>query len=83
MKQGVSRKLMDFAKDYSLQRAVKSIRLDIAFQNTTAIYLYEKCGYKYIGTVDLGLGYEHLKWFKMSLCYKFGVGFIEIVGEVE
>lgn len=65
MKQGISQKLMDFAKDYSTQKAMKSIRLDVAIQNMPAISLYEKCGYKYIGTVDLGLPYEHLKWFRL------------------
>jgi len=65
MKHGISQKLMNFAKEYSMQNAIKSIRLDVAIQNMPAISLYEKCGYKYIGTVDLGLPYEHLKWFKL------------------
>lgn len=65
MKQGISRKLMDFSKKYALSKEAKSIRLDVAIQNIPAISLYEKCGYNYIGTVDLGLGYAHLKWFKL------------------
>lgn len=60
MKQGISQKLMDFAKDYAIQKTVRSIRLDVAIQNTPAISLYEKCGYKYIGLVDLGLGFAQL-----------------------
>lgn len=65
MKQGISQRLMDFSRDYALQKDAKCIRLDVAIQNAPAISLYEKCGYHYIGTVDLGLGYEHLKWFKL------------------
>lgn len=65
MKQGISKKLMSFAKDYAMQKAMKSIRLDVAIQNIPAISLYEKCEYNYIGTVDLGLPYEHLKWFNL------------------
>lgn len=65
MKYGVAQKLMDFAELYALQENAKSIRLDVAVQNAPAISLYEKCGYDYIGTVDLGLPYEHLKWFKL------------------
>ena len=65
MGRGVARKLMDFAKEYALQQGAKAIRLDVTEQNAPAIALYEKCGYKYIGTVDLGLPYEHLKWFKL------------------
>ena len=62
---GVATKLMDFAKDYAIQHRAKAIRLDVAIQNTPAIALYEKCGYTYIGTIDLGLPYAHLKWFKL------------------
>ncbi len=65
MKQGVSLKLMNFAKEYALQSSAKSIRLDVSIQNTPAISLYEKCGYQYVDTVDLGLPYEHLKWFRL------------------
>ena len=65
MGRGIARKLMDFAKDYAMQQGAKAIRLDVTVQNTPAIALYEKCGYTYMGTVDLGLPFEHLKWFKL------------------
>ena len=63
MKHGIAQKLMNFTKLYALEKYIKSIRLDVAVQNLPAISLYEKSGYKYIAKVDLGLGYEHLKWF--------------------
>jgi RimJ/RimL family protein N-acetyltransferase len=68
-KQGLAQKFLDFTKSYALRQNAKAIRLDVSIQNTPAISLYEKCGYTYIGTVDLGLGYEHLKWFRLyELC---------------
>ena len=65
MRRGIARTLMNFSRDYALQKSAKSILLDVAIQNVPAISLCEKCGYHYVGTVDLGLGYEHLKWFKL------------------
>jgi len=65
MKQGVAQSLIGFAKDYAAQQSSKAIRLDVSIHNTPAISLYEKSGYRHVGTVDLGLGYEHLIWFKL------------------
>lgn len=65
MQQGVGCKLMTFAHEYALKQNMKSIRLDVSINNMPAIALYEKLGYKYMGTVDLGLNYDHLKWFKL------------------
>ena len=65
MRQGVSKKLLDFVKEYASKLGCKTIRLDVTVQNAPAIALYEKCGYSYVGTVDLGLPYEHLKWFRL------------------
>ena len=65
MNMGIAERLMTFAKDYAIQKTMKSIRLDVAIQNTPAIALYEKCGYSYVGTVDLGLPYDNLKWFNL------------------
>lgn len=65
MKQGVAKQLMDFTKELAVSSDMKSIRLDVSVDNTPAIKLYEQSGYKYVGTVDLGLPYEHLKWFRL------------------
>lgn len=65
MEKGIASQLMDFAKEYSITHSFKSIRLDVSIDNKPAIKLYEKCGYKYVGTVDLGLNYPPLKWFKL------------------
>ncbi len=65
MHQGVAIKLLNFAKEYAIEQSAKAIRLDTSIHNKAAIALYEKLGYKYVGVVDLGLGYKHLKWFKL------------------
>ena len=65
MNQGIASRLMDFSKEYASEQKIKSIRLDVSVNNTAAIKLYEKHGYEYIETVDLGLDYEHLKWFRL------------------
>lgn len=65
MQRGVAFKLMTFAKEYAIRLKMRSIRLDVSVNNAAAISLYEKLGYTYIATVDLQLGYEHLKWFRL------------------
>ena len=65
MKLGIGKALMDFANEYSIQSNIKSIRLDVYEKNVPAINLYEKCGFQYINTVDLGLGNHGLNWFKL------------------
>lgn len=65
LKCGVGKALMDFAIKHSIKAQAKSIRLDVYEGNTPAIKLYEKCGFKYVDTVDLGLGSYGLKWFRL------------------
>lgn len=65
LKCGVGKALMDFSSEYSINSHAKSIRLDVYENNIPAIRLYEKCGFKYIDTVDLGLGNYGLNWFRL------------------
>lgn len=62
---GVGSRLMEFARQFASENGIESIRLDVSVNNKPAINLYKKAGYQYIGTVDLGLPYEHLKWFEL------------------
>ena len=62
---GIGRALMDYSFELAQQSGVKSIRLDVYEKNLPAISLYEKCGFEYIDTVDLGLGNYGLDWFKL------------------
>ena len=65
LKMGVGRALMDYSFEQAQQSGIKSIRLDVYENNLPAISLYEKCGFEYIDTVDLGLGNYGLNWFKL------------------
>ncbi|GAA0178343.1 GNAT family N-acetyltransferase [Clostridium sediminicola] len=65
LKCGVGKALIDFSIEHAINSQVKAIRLDVYEENIPAIRLYEKCGFKYIGTVDLGLGNYGLNWFKL------------------
>ena len=62
---GVSSKLLEFAKNVAAFRGSKTIRLDVVNQNVPACMLYEKSGFTYVATVDLGLPYDKLKWFRL------------------
>lgn len=65
LKKSLGKKMMNFIKEYSINIQMKIIRLDVSENNLPAVSLYEKSGYTYKGTVDFGLPYEHLKWFKL------------------
>lgn len=63
LKHHVATHLLEFARQYAVTEKLKSIRLDVSAYNLPAIRLYAKMGYKHVATIDLGLPYEHLKWF--------------------
>ena len=65
LKMGIGRALMDYSFELAQQSGIKSIRLDVYENNLPAISLYEKCGFEYIDTVDLGFGNYGLNWFKL------------------
>jgi ribosomal protein S18 acetylase RimI-like enzyme len=65
LKCGIGKALMDFCAEYAIKSHARSIRLDVYEGNVPAIRLYEKCGFKYIDKVDLGLGEYGLNWFKL------------------
>ena len=63
---GVGNALLDYAVFVGEERSAKAIRLDVYEENLPAIRLYEKCGFKDMGLVDLGLDdLCGLKWFKV------------------
>lgn len=65
VKLGIGAQLMGFAESFGKQSGMKAIRLDVYENNTPAIALYERCGYQYIQSVDLGYGCYGLNWFKL------------------
>lgn len=65
MNMGIGKSILNFCDQIGKEKNIKSIRLDVYENNLPAIKLYEKCGYDYIDTVDLGLGNYGLNWFKL------------------
>lgn len=65
LKCGVGKALMDFSVEQIIKSNIKSIRLDVYEKNIPAIKLYEQYGFNYVDTVDLGLGFRGLDWFKL------------------
>ena len=63
--QGIGRLLMELAINCAARTSMKAIRLDVYEKNIPAIKLYEKMGFSYIGTVDLGYGMHGLDWFRL------------------
>ena len=62
---GVSQRMLRFAEEQGRKAHVKALRLDVYEKNVPAIRLYQKCGFRYMDTVDLGLGQYGLKWFQL------------------
>lgn len=60
---GIGKKLIDFSVQLGKEKNIKSIRLDVYEKNIPAIGLYERSGFQYISTVDLGLGHYGLDRF--------------------
>ncbi len=63
--QGIGTAMIQFAEELGKEQNIKSIRLDVYENNTAAIRTYEKNGFSYIDTVDIGLGHYGLDWFKL------------------
>ncbi len=54
-RRGVGRAMLAYADRYALERGVRALRLDVYEKNLPAIRLYESAGFRYAGTVSLGL----------------------------
>ncbi len=65
VRRGIGNSLMNFAEQHARKQGMKAIRLDVYEKNYPAIRLYERCGYKYVGTVDLGYAEYGLPWYKL------------------
>ena len=65
LRYGIASMMLEFADSLAKEKKLKSIRLDVYEGNVSAIRLYEKCGYAYIDTVDIGLGCYGLDWFRL------------------
>lgn len=63
--QGIGRRLVECCVDYAKNHGFKGIRLDVVPENNPARRLYEKCGFSYVGDVDLERGLEEIPLFSM------------------
>lgn len=65
LNKGIGKRLIEFATEYGKKNNYKALRLDVYENNKPAISLYEKEGFKYTNTVDLGFAKYGLDWFKL------------------
>ena len=65
LKKGIGKALLDYSIRLAQNSGIKSIRLDVYEKNFPAIALYEKYGFEFISTIDLGLGSYGLNGFKL------------------
>lgn len=63
--QGIGEKMLEASCKLAQKKGIKAIRLDVYTGNSPAIHLYEKCGFTYVDTVDLGLGDQGLDRFRL------------------
>lgn len=63
--EGLGRRLLTFAEEQAVKEGKKAIRLDVYEKNAPAIRLYERLGYRFVETVDMGLGSLGLPLFRL------------------
>lgn len=62
---GIGKKLVQYCIDYAKFHSFRGIRLDVVPDNIPAKRLYEKCGFKYVGDVDLERDIPEIPRFSM------------------
>ena len=62
---GVGKRIVRFCVDFAREQGYKAIRLDVVPTNYPAKKLYEQCGFRYLGDVDLERGYKEIPQFSM------------------
>lgn len=62
---GIGREMVKYCIEYARNNGYKAIRLDVVPDNQPAKRLYEKCGFQYVGDVDLERGIEEIPFFSM------------------
>ena len=58
------RRMLDACEEWARAAGGDAVRLDTLAFNQPAIRLYEGAGFRYAGTIDLGLGIPGAKWFR-------------------
>lgn len=62
---GIGTEIIKFTESYAREHSVCSLRLDVYEKNAPAISLYEKNGFFYTDTVDLGYSKYGLDWYNL------------------
>jgi len=65
LKCGIGTELLAFAEGVAREERCVSIRLDVVKGNIPAERLYQKCGYRFAGTVSLGYEAFGLPWYNL------------------
>lgn len=70
---GIGKRLVEYCVEYAKRHGFKGIRLDVVPDNIPARRLYEKCGFRYVGDVDLERDIPEIPEFSMyELDFKEG-----------
>lgn len=62
---GIGIQMVEYCIDYAKTHGFKGLRLDVVPDNIPARKLYEKCGFQYVGDVDLERNIEEIPLFSM------------------
>ncbi len=62
---GIGNAMVKYCVEYAKNNGYKAIRLDVVPENEPARRLYEKCGFEYVGDVDLERAIEEIPVFSM------------------
>lgn len=62
---GIGRQIVKYCVNYAKSHGYKAIRLDVVPDNIPAKKLYEKCGFRYVGDVDLERDIPEIPLFSM------------------
>lgn len=62
---GLGRQMVEYCIDHAKRHGFKGIRLDVVPGNIPARKLYEKCGFNYVGDVDLERDIDEIPLFSM------------------
>lgn len=62
---GIGRQMVEFCIEYAKIHSYQAVRLDVVPENIPARKLYEKCGFQYVGDVDLERNIEEIPVFSM------------------
>lgn len=62
---GIGQQIVEYCIDYAKKHGFKAIRLDVVPENLPAKKLYEKCGFEYVGDVDLERDIQEIPLFSL------------------